>query len=130
VTAYADRTHLAQWGLPAEALGDIPTATQDAALASASELADSYLRARYSLPLASWGNDLRQRVCELAAAQLITTVGFNPQGRDEAILLRAQAAERWLRMVSERVVHPNVSEASAAPSAFTPFVMSDTPRGW
>ena len=65
--AYAERTHLAQWGLPSTALSAIPTGTQDAALASASAKADSYLRARYALPLSAWGNELRQAVCELAA---------------------------------------------------------------
>lgn len=122
---YATRSDLGKWGLPAEALATIPTDTQDAALSSASLIADGYLRRRWNVPLVVYGDDIKQRVCEIAASGLITTLGFSSQGRDDVIIQRAKDAMQWLEMVASRRLHPDVTGG-----AKTITVESDKPRGW
>jgi len=58
MTAYAARTDLTRFGISEKALTNVSTETQDAALEAASRVADSYLRSRYALPLAGYGDDL------------------------------------------------------------------------
>jgi phage gp36-like protein len=51
---YATRDDLFRLGLPEGALRGVSPSTIEEALEAASRLADSYLRARYALPLSSW----------------------------------------------------------------------------
>ena len=69
---YATLEDLAACGVPEEALRDITDAEKLKALAQASREADMRLAARYSLPLVSWGEDLIQVVCIIAAFRLLT----------------------------------------------------------
>lgn len=136
--AYADRTDLVRLGLRAEALTGYPTASQDAALEAASDVADSYLRARYDLPLTSWGDDLRRAVAAIAALDIMTTRGFNPSaGSDDILMRRQEQAIGWLKdvaanraTVSGGNTTPTTSTRAraAGPSAAT--VASRDRRGW
>ena len=110
--AYATRDDLARLGLPPAVLSAIPTADQDAALEAASDLADSYLSARYTLPLVSWEDDLRRAVAHIAAYDLMVRRGFNPTGADEQIRLRYEDAIRWLEGVARGLLHPQIVDSS------------------
>lgn len=134
-TLYASATDLAKLGLPQRVIDAAEAkapGSRDAALAFAADWADSLLRGRYKLPLAAWGDDLRGHVAAIAARQLLTIVGFNPEVPADAIIAtRAHAAERWLEGVARRVVHPNVTEAAGvAALPAVPIVLSDDARGW
>lgn len=130
MTAYADRDHLAKFGLPAAALEDVPVEDQDAALEAASRLADSHLRSRYTLPLISHGDDLRRVVCHIAAYDIMVTQGFNPEGPDANLRLRYEDAEKWLRAVATGAVTPEIVDSRPTGTAPRVFVKSRPLRGW
>lgn len=132
---YADRTDLTRLGLPAAALNGVATEAQEEALDAASAEADSYLRARYVVPFTTWGADLRQCVCALAAETILTTQGYSPEaGRDDVVSARASRWRTWLRDVSAGKAH--VSGGATTPTAerharaSSPRVTSDRTRGW
>lgn len=133
--AYATTTDLVRLGIGAAALTGVSSTIQDAALEAASDTADGYMRGRYTLPLVSWGDDLRRAVCAIAAWDLLTTRGYDPaRGSDDAVRLRYQDAIAWLDRVSQgRVV---VSGGNTDPTATRharasgPRVSSDRTRGW
>lgn len=104
--AYATPADLYSLGLPQRALSGVSVPDQEAALESASRLADSYLSARYTLPLTAWGSDLRRAVAVIAAYDLLAVRGFAPEGADEHVRLRYEDAIRWLENVSKGLVNP------------------------
>lgn len=113
--AYADVADLYRLALRQAALSGILVADQNAALEAASRVADSYLQARYKLPLTAWGDDLRRAVAIIAAYDLLAGRGFTPEGADEHVRLRYEDALRWLRDVSLGVVTP-VGVVDATPT--------------
>lgn len=133
--AYATRTHLAQFAIRAAALTGIATGDQDAALEAASDLADSYLRARFTLPLSSWQDDLRRAVCNVAAYDLLSARGYNPDaGADSNVRQRYEDAVRWLEGVAAGRVTPAVTDSGSSGSsgsgAGVARVFTSDPRGW
>lgn len=133
--AYATRTDLTRFGLPSGALTGIADATQDAALEAASDVADSYMRSRYALPLTGYGDDLKRAVCAVAAWDLLTTRGYDPNsGGDEAVKLRHDAAMKWFGDVSAGRAHVSGGNTTPAPTrharASSPRTASDRVRGW
>lgn len=130
--AYATRTDLTTHGLSSAALGSISTTAQDAALDAASRVADSYLRTRYATPVTGYGVDLTRAVCSIAAWDLLSVRGFDPQrGGDEAVRLRAEDALRWLRDVSSGKAHlAGVTESESESWPELIGAVSDEARGW
>lgn len=130
--AYATRTDLTTHGLSSAALGSISTTAQDAALDAASASADSYLRTRYSTPVTGYGVDLTRAVCALAAWDLLSVRGYDPQrGGDEAVRLRAEDAMRWLRDVSAgKASLSGVGESESDSWSEYLGPVSDEARGW
>ena len=127
---YATRVDLERLALPAAALAGIPAADQDAALEAASDLADSYLRARYTLPLVAWEDDLRRAVAAIAAYDLMVRRGFSPTGADEQLRLRYEDALRWLERVAAGQLHPQIVDSSPVPETTEPIGYTAPPRGW
>lgn len=133
--AYATRTDLTRLGLRSEALTGVSADAQDAALEAASDVADSYLRARYDLPLTAWGDDLRRAVAAIAALDIMTARGFNPQaGADDLLMRRQEQAVSWLKDVAAN--RATVSGGNTTPTSSTraraqgPTVASSGQRGW
>lgn len=130
--AYATAAQLLQLGLPGRALTDVSTADRNAALDAASDLADSYLRSRFELPLTAWGDDLRRAVCSVAVYDLLSRRGYNPeQGADDNIRARHDDAVRWLEKVAAGLVSPSVTDSSTPATAGSGArVRSHDARGW
>lgn len=128
--AYATRADLTRLSLPAAALAGVPEADQDAALEAASDLADSYLAARYTLPLVSWQDDLRRAVCAIAAYDLMVRRGFSPQGADEQLRLRYEDALRWLDLVARGLVSPAIEDSAPGDDGAGPVGYTRPKRGW
>jgi phage gp36-like protein len=84
---------------------------QDAKLLAASEEIDGYLRDQYQLPLTSWGSDVVQRTCDIAAYRLVCLRGFNPDA-DGLYLTNYEKALAWLKLVAEGKVSPDVVDSS------------------
>src|SRR5947209_12252974 len=115
MSRYATPADLAQLGLPAAALTGISTDDQQTALDAASSIVDSYLAARFNLPLvAPFPADLVQATCSFAAYTLLSRRGYNPEaGSDQNIRLRYEDARRWCEGVAANKVHPQVTQASS-----------------
>lgn len=116
-TQYATRADLANLGLIGNALANVATAAQDAALAAASATADSFLQSRYELPLITWGQDLVRAVCVIAAYDVLTSRGFAPGGNVDAnIRQRYLDAVGWLEAVGKGNQTPSQVTDSSTPS--------------
>lgn len=110
---YASMADLRALGLPEAVLASIPEAEQEAALEAASALADSYLRARYDLPLAAWGRGLTRAVALIAAYDLMSRRGYDPtRPGQENLRMRYEDAIRWLEGVAAGKVDPGVVDAT------------------
>lgn len=131
---YATRTHFDQYGLPTATLDALASgAVQDAQLSSASGLMDSYFRGRWpdGLPFVSWGDELRECACVLAAYVIVQRRGFNPDNAWEQSLV-ARRAEwlAWLELVRDKKAHPSVVPQASTVTNYSPSARSSTPRGW
>jgi phage gp36-like protein len=117
-TRYAERTDLTSLGLIGNALANVSTTMQDAALDAASATADSYLQSRYVLPLVTWGVDLKRAVCIIAAYDLLTTRGYSPAGNvDENFRQRYLDVLKWLGEVRSSEATPSQITDSSTPDA-------------
>lgn len=132
MSSYAVPEDLAKYGIAATAIASIPSDVQQAALDSASELADSYFRSRYLLPFTKWGNDVRRVVAVLATYDLLVVRGYNPaSGADINLRLRYDDALAWLRQVSRQEAHPDVTPSMAQAAGYDdPHVSTHALRGW
>lgn len=116
--AYATTTDLTNAGLPAQSIQPLTAAQISAALQGASDFADTFLRARYTLPLLSWDSSLTEAVAKIAALRLLRIRGYSPtstadqrfqQGHDEAVA--------WLNMVQRQQAHPLVVQSASTTTA-------------
>jgi len=133
-TQYIQPADLLGTGINPIALDDVDTPTQTTACQQASELADSYMRGRYALPLSSWGQDIKFRVAQIAVWMLLKARGVNPDaGADSYWQTEYQDAIRWFEGVQRQSVHPDVTPAVAQPGDPTydlPQVRTSPQRGW
>lgn len=133
--AYATRTDLYRLGIRSDALFGIATTDQDAALEAASDVADSYMRSRYALPLTGYGDDLKSAVCKLAAYELLRARGYDPTANgDESLKNGRDEAVSWLKDVGSGKAHVSGGNTTPAPTRHarvsSPRVDSDRTRGW
>lgn len=131
-TQYATRSDLEGIGINPVAFQGLSDATVNANLLAASEEADMYLRARYALPLESWGSDLKKLVCKVAAYSLMGVRGYNPgAGADGTIRQNYEDAVRVFEGVARQAVHLDVVVAFREGSKQQiPQVLSHPPRRW
>lgn len=109
---YCDREQLARYGLPPKALSRFTTEEQDRGLEAASGVVDSYLRARYTLPIQRWGLELTRCVAAIAAYDLMTSRGYDPNlAADEQLRLRYEDSLMWLKMVRKNEVDPGIVDS-------------------
>lgn len=131
--SYATRTHFDQYGLPTATLDALASSTvQEALLSSASGLMDSYLGARYSVPLSTYGAEVTECCCVLAAYTILQRRGFNPDNAWETAV-QARRAEwlDWLKgLASGSVSLPGVTESESDAWATVIGTLSDDARGW
>lgn len=124
--AYASLSDLTTYGLPATSLGNLTVLQQQNALDNASETVDSYLRGRYALPLVSYGVEITEATCRIAAYNLMNIRGYNPAaGSDVNLVNRYNDTIAWLNKVQRQAVHPNLVPAqNQVPNYNQPFVIS------
>lgn len=95
------------WGFTDEQL--------EAGLVASCDFVDSYLRGRFTLPLAAFGLDLTRAACIISAYDLLTGRGYNPanQGDDSSQLdKRYESIVSWLKMIARGEVTPVVTDGS------------------
>jgi phage gp36-like protein len=133
MAAYGTQTDLAQLGtVPADVLATISSDDQNAELEAQSRVADSYLAARFILPLSAYGKDLVNAVCSMAAYVLMARRGYAPDGHDSVFRQRFDDAIAWLRDVSRGLVSPVgiVDSSAVLGSSVGARVIAPAARGW
>lgn len=114
MASYCTTAELSRYGIRTEALRSIAQEDQQAAIDAASDEMDSYLGARYTLPLQAWESDLRMNCARLAVYQLMIVRGFNTsRAGDEQLLEQRDIAERWLKGISNGSIVPRVTDSSS-----------------
>lgn len=133
MSSYATTAEFDVHGIrPAALPAAISSGDKTAAITAASGKADSYLASRFRLPLLSWGTDLTQAVCAMAAFELIATLMlFQPEASANAVLMeRNERAVKWLTQVSKGEATPaGIVESEPAESTVS-RIYSSPPRGW
>jgi phage gp36-like protein len=129
---YITDAELLSLGLPGAALSVVASATRDQARVAASDEASGYLKKRFSLPIVAWGSDLKRKVADIAAYDLMTFRGFDPGSESGALIVkRRDDAVLWLRDVAKGIVEPtDIEDTTASVDEQSPLVSSDTGAGW
>lgn len=129
---YAQPADIDRFCLPSKALASLDQATIADALLSATDEADGYFAAGYTLPLKAWGDDVRRMVAKMAALTAMTNRGFQPGGSDDLIVKGYDDAVAWCRRVGQ---HAGIEPPGIIDSTQNVVyeggasVSSDPPRG-
>lgn len=128
----ATLSDLYAYGAPASALSALTSGQQQSSLDASIELALGYFASRGNLPLVAWGLDLTQKVCHIAAYDMLSRIGFNPSdGADQNYKLRYDDALAWLLRISRgEVTPPTIIFSTPASVGSFPKVKSKPLRGW
>lgn len=119
---YATQTDLTNSGFPPSALGNLTSGQINACLQQASDMADSYFRARWgtaAVPLLVWDTSVTNAVVKIAALLVLRTRGYAAQSLADSNFQKGyDEAVQWLRDVQRQQAHPSVTLAneSAGPS--------------
>lgn len=118
MAAYVEEADFAGMGLPQRLVDSLDAGVLAAALENASRTVDSYIGARYRMPIAAWGNDIEKCVCDLAAYSIMQRRGFAPGAGDaEQLRQRYEDAIGWLKDVARGVASPfGIQQASVTDS--------------
>lgn len=124
MSSYATTGDLPVYGVMGNALTGIPDADLAKAIEASSAEIDSYLRHRFTLPLTTWGADLRRAACILAAFDVLSVRGLDPQNHKQ-LERRREAVEKWLDKVKAGDATPEGQDANGATSSpgESPFVL-------
>jgi phage gp36-like protein len=129
--AYISKTDIERFGLNGYALEGIPAQTITDTCLAVSEEADAAFRARYNLPLLSWGSDVRACLAKIAAYELLVVRGFNPEvSADQNLAIRAADARAWLRAVARQEMQPNVEPSPPQVPEFDQPRITTSQRLW
>jgi len=134
VSAYLANDELDDLALPPDTREGATPDQKTAAISAASAIADGHLVAGgVTLPLTSWGDDLREAVAAIAAFNLATTLGLAPEsGERSNLYLRRKAALDWLTRVGEGKVKPVglVDADPTVPATVGVSLITNARRGW
>ena len=128
-TAYAVVADLTNYGVlnTSTSFGSITNGQMQAAIDAANALADSYLGARFKLPLTAYGKDIVEAVIAIARFKLLTQRGFAPTGDAALAIVEAKKdALKWFEGISDGRVNPVVTDSSSGGKVGGPFVDQGT----
>lgn len=129
LAVYATIEDLMSCGAPQASMAKVGVEEQRRALYQASRTVDQRLAARYRLPLVSYGDDLTQIVCVIAAFRLLSFRGWNPSDpANGGVVMMYQEALRTLDKVAQGDYTLSIVDTAPEPAA-TPDVTSDAMRG-
>lgn len=132
---YADLADLLNLAVTSPVFSTFTDAEKNAELLAASRFADSYFRAKFTLPMTSWGDDVKQAVCDIAAYRMYRKRGYNPGAPGDAGIRQGyDDAVEWLKDVAGGDVSPDVIDSSSGAIEGTPTkeaqVLSSSSRGF
>lgn len=137
MTAYATRSDLASLGVRAGALTGASTSVQDQHLEAASRWFDTFIGARYPVPLtAPYDAAAVEAVCARAAWTFLRAQGYDPANADDVAIKEGNAeAKELAEGVASGKRHLTLPTAETDADTFTEYlggvdVLSDESRGW
>ena len=129
--AYASCTELG-YSIPAAAVARVSAQQQQWHLDVATGIAESYLRSRYSVPLADpIPREVVSAVVSIAGFDLLCSIGFNPQEYDNVYQLKRDAALEWLKAIGAGSASlSSLDDATPSVSEGGCVITTETLRGW
>lgn len=129
-TVYANATDLKQMALQGAALNGVSASVVADGLISASGMARRKLETRYSMPLTSWGLDLRRAVALVAQYDIMTQRGYSPEpGARDVFRDRYMDGIRELDEIAASG-SSSINDSSAPILEGAPDVITSDPREW
>lgn len=133
MSAYCTVPEVSSLGIKRDAYADKEPTEVEAEIGSTSDLIDSYLGSRYTLPLIVFPEVIRQCCAKLSACNLIDSLGRDPDADPLVDTIRKQWLD-WLKMVAAGTVTPPgvVDSTPGATAGSTPGarVLSGESRGY
>ena len=97
----------------------------------ASDEAEGYLGAGFTLPLIEWSQDLREHVANMADFAILKKRGFDVEGQDEIVRMGRKDAIAWLSKVATGAIKPpGILDSDAGTLETGAHVSSQIKRGW
>jgi hypothetical protein len=123
---------LYRFGAPAASFGSLSDGDRQDAIAAAYAELEAAATAQGKTPLGDpLPDDVRQKICHVAAYELMSRVGFNPTaGADANYLVRANTARAYFRDIARGIVRPAFIFDAPRESRAQPKVVSKPLRGW
>lgn len=136
--AYCEIEDVTTVGVNVVALKKTPTEEITKAILFASGKIDSYIGAPvgpFNLPLTVWGGDIKRCASIIAAYDVISGRGYNPNDSESDVLRERYLDEiRWLEHIAARKAMPvgvtDTPVAGGGPVIGQPRVRSNASRGW
>lgn len=102
------------------------------ALNLASAEADPYLASQFKLPLVSWGQGLRNKICQIALWYLLRRRGFKPGGGEyELCRLEYEDSLSFFRQISsQRICPPDIIDSSPSTYEYQVGIATSELHGW
>src|SRR6266851_1594679 len=111
-TPYATLADVYNSGLPQAAVGTVTTPQQQSILDSSNAKIDSYIGAKFTLPLVQWGPDLQNAAVVLTAYGIIAYRGFDHEDPGDVVFKeRRDHVTKWLELIAEGKVTPVVVDS-------------------
>jgi len=133
VTTYGSIAGMQTVGVRPEAIAKFTAPEKQAALDAISKTMDMSFRKKFTLPFIQVGADIHRMANILAAYDLLSGRGFNPDA-DDNIVTRAEAERKTLRYIAAGLLVPDVIDSSVAAvegsQSGGPQVISSASRGY
>jgi phage gp36-like protein len=132
VQTYATEQDFWRMGVRSEAVSSITATTLDEYLESATDKIAGYLGSKYTLPLASWGDDVRRCASIIAAWDAMSVgIGIGPTTSDEVFEKRYLQEISWLKDIAKGIVTPSgIVDSTPTESEGGGYVFTRARRGW
>lgn len=114
--------------VPSKSLSKVITETRKLYLDLASEEAYRELDRVCTLPLVSWGRDIRHKVATIAAYEALSALGFDSADQGSSLLRRAEAARAWFKGLTGKP--PGVVDSTPEIEDGGPSIVTSLRRGW
>jgi phage gp36-like protein len=116
------------------ALTGFSTGQKQTAIDQSAAIVDSYIGNVTTLPLSTFGEDVRGAEAKICDYELLSRRGYNPDGGGDAnVRLRYEDALRWLEAIargSARLLSPDNVDAATSSYEGSSFVVTRAKRGW
>lgn len=119
-------------GAPSASFGSLTDPQRVAAVGAAYGELEAAATSQGKTPLLDpLPEDIKQKICHVAAYELMSRVGFNPTaGADANYLLRANIARAYFRDIARGIVRPAFVFTETRASRAQPQARSKPLRGW